>query len=343
VRLAGVLYHGQGKPALGLRLRETLWLKPQPENPYDKNAVLVATARGETVGHLPRYLAKEIAPALASGGVEQEAVVTGLRTDPAGRAVGVTIAFRVGAELAPLPIQAIEYSVEPGDGGAVYIFLNSTAAVMDEIQDELELRGCSCERVGQAFRPAADGNAYQWYLRMAEGVTGAAVEAYFAEAHGLRAWRPPSNEAVSDYADAFDGELAAKEEQIAKLVEQLRRSEEQTRDARQRLRHAGAESLSALVGAVMPQVAFLRDSWDVLTKEVEDPEDVLREAHSVCCSPEGVPAKTVQGAPGWRELRYNTGQKDNGRLYFRRDGESVEMLVSFKGAQERDIRYLKAL
>jgi hypothetical protein len=41
------------------------------------------------------------------------------------------------------------------------------------------------------------------------------------------------------------------------------------------------------------------------------------------------------------ETHFNTGQKDDGRLYFKRvDGTTWMELVSFKDSQERDIEYL---
>jgi hypothetical protein len=98
--------------------------------------------------------------------------------------------------------------------------------------------------------------------------------------------------------------------------------------------------MQRLVSFVLPNVTLLRGSWDVLATEIQEPGHVLRDLVQIAHSQAGVAAATVRGATGWKELHFNTGQRDNGRLYFRRSNGEIEVLVSFKGDQERDIQYL---
>ena len=91
----------------------------------------------------------------------------------------------------------------------------------------------------------------------------------------------------------------------------------------------------------VPDVELIRDSRDVISRELGSLESLLHELHTFVCRGAEVRAGAVQGAEGWRELHYSTGQKDDGRIYFRRTGTKVRALVSFKREQGRDIEYLR--
>ena len=43
----------------------------------------------------------------------------------------------------------------------------------------------------------------------------------------------------------------------------------------------------------------------------------------------------------WWEVHFNTGQRDDGRLYFYRNSNKLTVLVSFKKDQKRDILNLQ--
>ena len=57
--------HSLGRmPSAG---KENLYLVRQPDNPYDRNAVLLHRADGKDIGYLPEAIAAEIAPRLDKG------------------------------------------------------------------------------------------------------------------------------------------------------------------------------------------------------------------------------------------------------------------------------------
>lgn len=81
---------------------------------------------------------------------------------------------------------------------------------------------------------------------------------------------------------------------------------------------------------------FLRDSMDVITLERE----LSKSFTGFICSnlpadPTYIKAERVEAADGWKELHFSTGQKDDGRLYFKHDKNQNRwlVLVSFKGSQ----------
>ena len=64
-RIAGWQY-GPGESMLSeIRAGETLLLEPEPNNPYDPNAVQILTRSGVKLGYVPRYLTSDLADRLA--------------------------------------------------------------------------------------------------------------------------------------------------------------------------------------------------------------------------------------------------------------------------------------
>lgn len=66
-RVAGVTFEGRQEKIARLQGHEPCRIEPEPDNPYDPNAlkVMIASAEGpQHVGYVPRQLAAEIAPHL---------------------------------------------------------------------------------------------------------------------------------------------------------------------------------------------------------------------------------------------------------------------------------------
>lgn len=343
VPLAGVMHLGRGENVLGLRLWDRVQLVREPKNAFDTNAIAVLAPGGARVGYVPRGLAEDLAAWLDATGKPPAAIVTRLVTDATGMAFGVTVAFQVGREIAVEAPGLIEFTVDRGNAGALYILLNCGSGMLNEVETGLDGAGLRVERVGQAYRPASDGRLYSWYIRMGEGVSEERVLEHFSNVHGIAPWGAVAAAELDGYIAMADSEIAAKDEAIASLKAQLEEAVDETREAKRQQRRASGQALRELVEAILPDIQFLGDSWDVISMELQQPERVLRELHSVCCRPGEIRAVQVKTAPDWRELHFNTGQRDDGRLYFRREGRTVLALVAFKKTQERDIEYLRTM
>jgi hypothetical protein len=67
--VAGVSHRHQALQGDGLQPLQRVLLRPEPANAYDGNAVAVYDASGQVmVGYVPRDLARDLRPLLASGG-----------------------------------------------------------------------------------------------------------------------------------------------------------------------------------------------------------------------------------------------------------------------------------
>jgi hypothetical protein len=73
VKVAGVTYEGRQAYLAKLNGKEPVRLIPEPDNPYDPNAIAVHVAADGQIyhcGYIPRELAKDIAPLLEGESID---------------------------------------------------------------------------------------------------------------------------------------------------------------------------------------------------------------------------------------------------------------------------------
>lgn len=98
-----------------------------------------------------------------------------------------------------------------------------------------------------------------------------------------------------------------------------------------------------LIGALLPNLEFLRDSREVVRSRLRNRLPVLSVLRDLSAGPGMVKGTRVQSVEGWLEQHFQTGEGPNGRIYFRCSGARCSVLVSFKVAQGADIRYLQGV
>ena len=84
------------------------------------------------------------------------------------------------------------------------------------------------------------------------------------------------------------------------------------------------------ISILFPRVEFIDPSLDVLETEVLDFSKALNEIKKNVTNInfKGKPIKTLDN---WYDIHFNTGKRDDGRIYFRNDNGGSTILVSFKG------------
>lgn len=93
-RLAGVTFEGRQETITGLREGDTVWLRREPDNPHDPNAVHVERRSGASLGYLPANVAAEVAEDLEQLPDRHPAIVVQVRGRTQEKpAHGVTIHF----------------------------------------------------------------------------------------------------------------------------------------------------------------------------------------------------------------------------------------------------------
>ncbi len=102
------------------------------------------------------------------------------------------------------------------------------------------------------------------------------------------------------------------------------------------------EDLRSLVKSFFPTVEWIDTSMDILLTEISDRDNVIQKLREIVWNASAVKAIRVRNSGGYSEVHFNTGKADDGRLYFKRAGTKVSVLLSFKHDQEGDIRRLKS-
>lgn len=105
---------------------------------------------------------------------------------------------------------------------------------------------------------------------------------------------------------------------------------------------AGDLNLDGVLSWLLPEVTFLRDSFDELFS-FQDPAPMLRLIGEVITNPTAVKSKRLEGTGNkkWREIdkHISTGVDNTGRLYYLREGDQLQLLISRKKRQKLDVVY----
>lgn len=103
--------------------------------------------------------------------------------------------------------------------------------------------------------------------------------------------------------------------------------------------------IETVLRVVTPRVRLVRDSLSFAAVELRDRGALYRALAQLEAADAGWPPgwKKLQAANGWWERHLSDGSSDAGRLYARLDpsDRSVDVLVSTKGEQARDIAWLR--
>ena len=100
-------------------------------------------------------------------------------------------------------------------------------------------------------------------------------------------------------------------------------------------------NLESVIGAVLPKLRLIRDSWDYLNFEDLNHDAVLRRLRSIVLDQQVPNSKAVQGADNWMELHID---RRNWRLYYCRKnnlvGDTIVAMIGKKHDQTQDIQWL---
>jgi hypothetical protein len=102
-RIVGVTFEGRQKVVAQLSIKEQVWLRREPHNPHDGNAIRVERQNGQQIGYIGREIAAVLASHFDNYGEPVPAVVTALvGEDSPYSNRGVRIAFNVPKPLPPV-------------------------------------------------------------------------------------------------------------------------------------------------------------------------------------------------------------------------------------------------
>ena len=345
--LAGVMHQNRRRTVQRLALGEPVWLRRDPTNSFDPNAIAVGTQTGKRLGYVGRNVATGLAPYMDEHLEPLRAVVTELTTDISAAVVGAAISLYLPAQLVATLLgsaQGWEFCCDTAADGATYLMLNCDEAELTRVSNALRRQGLQFVRSGLSYSLAPDGRQYRWYVRLEGECPEQTLSTILNDTLGASRRYIDANRWIAEF-DSENARLSAENTALRVETTDLRgRVSELQRVLDSPLRQQRVppkRGLDIILKTLLPRLVLLRDSLDVMERELESYEPVLRELRVLCWTPSEVRAERVESAPEWKERHFSTGQKDVGRLYFRQGDGTWMVLVSFKQYQARDVQYLK--
>lgn len=342
VVVAGTQHKGRVEIAQQLTLQEPLRIQRDLKNIHDKNAIYILNSKGQVLGYLPRRYAKILAPHLDRGTLNIASRIVRLEQGPAENIHTIHVAICLPDQIIESASSPqLEYTCDRGGHGALYILLNCESVILNEIETALAERDIAHNRNGPCIQNGSDGHEYNWFIRLSDNVTEGQIHLFFKELYELQPWNSGQSENILEYVDTFDTEIETKEHEISRLEESLIQSNSRLKRVENEHKKEVDKTRKNTIQKLLPNVELIRDSWDVLLWELQNPESVFQILQKIQVMPETLHAKRVRSTKNWKELHYGTGQSNDGRLYFKRKGQAAEVLISFKQEQKEDINWIQ--
>ena len=360
---AGLNYEERKHNAKKCKLGEVVVFSREPNNAFDPNAIHIKRQNGDSLGYVNKIGAISLRPLLESKAISKYAVITQLKCDLKKDIYGLRISLNVpGDDDSLTDIQGqIEYLVSTSEHNNKYLLLKCEDLLFDKVLSIFDRNEIAVEKTGTSHKPSHDGKQYDWYIQIGSSNELSQCEALLRqhfvsikekadldfknEYHALELEEIPKLQATKDkliaeskeYEELFfvlDEQKIALEQRLLELDSKLEKTQ------RQLTKYEGL--FEGVLHTIMPNIRFVGNSMELIKNELLDYRDAINKLYSVSSDPQksGKPIKTLIK---WYELHFNTGNKANGRIYFRRCNKETEVLVSLKTRQTKDIENLRRL
>lgn len=140
---------------------------------------------------------------------------------------------------------------------------------------------------------------------------------------------------LQEKLNSQQAQLLRLQEQYSQVMEELERAQYTGSSGKRR---NFRDDLNIIFGSLVPSIKFLRDSVDTLA-ELDSYEHVLSELYRLAHQLGNVKGEKCERAKQWKELR----PLSDSRLYYRDRKGKVDVLLSHKHDQERDLKYLQGV
>ena len=340
---AGIKFESRLDNLLTCRIKDQVLLIREPDNPIDKNAIHVTTMNGSSLGYVGKNRATLLAPMFDTNKIDGVGYIVELKSDLKNELYGVKVCLPVSEEALSIvksdKLKEIEFVFERSPRDNLYILLNCEENVLDEVKNILEGGGVIVDRAGISYAVSGAGKMYNWYIRINNGSDRVLIERLLRDNFPLLKEKY-DNQFNEEYLELQDEELhnlQVQRDVFETKINELEKSLENLLK-REALYNEQFEKMTKIF---LSDVIFVRDSIDVLKKEIEDYTTALNKIHALYSDPL-MRGKKIHTLEKWFEIHFNTGAKDDGRIYFKREGSKLNVLVSLKSSQKKDIEYLRS-
>jgi hypothetical protein len=330
----GIPYKERKTVVQQLTLMEKLKFRRDSTYKYDKNAISVMTSNEEIIGYLPPHITKVLTP-INDRDLDFDNTIIRLEKDHADQKYSVQVAIYLPEKLIPSVSQQPEFIIDKGSRGDLYILLNCSSDVCDNIINQLEQKNLNYVKWGQSIQLGSDGRQYQWFIRMYEEIEEKIILDFFQEYYALSPW-----ERVDDYIEEFGSEIKTKDEKIEIIKDKLHQAKSELNKEKKKYKKDVEKALKKIIHQILSDIKLCKNSWDVILKETPKPERIFRDLQRIQ-SDKNIKAERVKSTNNWKELKGGYGQRGDDRIYFKRSGNGTDVLISYKKIQKKDIHWMR--
>jgi hypothetical protein len=362
---AGIIYESRINHVLNCKVHDEVQLVREPNNESDINAIHVRTLKGESLGYIGRLKAAKIAPLIDENKIVSKAHIIDLKCNLSKDTYGVKIAFCINSTESNLfaqKVEMIDVFFDKSDNGNLYLLLKCDESILKYVKDIFNENNINIYRSGISYRVAKNGKYYDWYFFLDENENQEYIQKLLEERFPIlkeKSEHKFKDEYYSFLEDDYDDLKKTKqkliEEEIPlrdKELNILKKDNDQLVKENIKLKHDIEKSIKSLnqvdnqlekiINILFPEVVFINPSFDVLQREVLDFTNAI-EKIKIIVEDQSFKGKKIKTSRDWFDTHFSTGERNDGRIYFRKVKNKITILVSFKGEQTKDIKRLLKL
>ena len=357
---AGIIYESRVNNVLNSKAHDEVLLVREPNNGSDSNAIHVKTLNGDSLGYVGKLKAMRIASLIDEGKIASKAYIIDLKCNLSKDIYGVKIAFcikRTDNSFLDQSVEAIDVFFDKSENDNLYLLLKCEEGILKKVKDIFKKNNINIYRSGISYRIAKNGKYYDWYFFLDENENQENIQQLLEESFPVLKEKS-ENKFKDEYYSFLEDDYSHLEKEKKKLIEEEIPLKEKELDIlksvnnklvqeNSKLKHDIEKAIKSLnqvdnqlekiMSILYPKVEFLNPSFDVLQREVLDFTNAIEKIKKII-EDKNFKGKPIKTSRNWFDTHFSTGERNDGRIYFRKTKEVITILISFKGEQTKDIK-----
>ncbi|WP_282122168.1 HIRAN domain-containing protein [Algibacter mikhailovii] len=339
---AGIKYESRINNLMDCKVHEDVVLERQPNNKVDSNAIHVKRRNGKSLGFIGTLKAKLLAPLIDELRVLPIAKIVEIKCDTLKENYGVKVAIRIKPEDINnfySEIEEIDYNIESSSNENLYLLIDCAVKTLAKVKRKLHENDIETLYSGVSYKTSNNGKNYDWYIKLNSEEKEEKIKNVLEKEFPILKEKS-NNKLNAEYLELQDEELDLLKKDNSYYEKENEKLEKRLIRYRNKINQAETQ-FEGFCSLLFPNTIFIQNSLKVLnSEEISDFTKAFYVINKIENDP-NYKGRQIKTLDKWFDTHFNTGIKDDGRIYFKRENKKVIILVSFKKNQTSDIKLLK--
>jgi hypothetical protein len=339
---AGIKFETRINSLMGCKIHEKVILERQPNNEIDTNAIHIKRKNGQSLGFIGKAKAQLLSTLLDNQNAEPIATIINLKCDSRKENYGVKLSIKIKPECMNIfvnSIDDIDYTFELSSSNNLYLLIDCDEKTLTKVKKLLYGNDIEIQYSGVSYSKSSNGKNYDWYIKLNNDEDKKIIQRVLVDS--FPALRIKSDKEFKyKYLEIQDEELDSLKNSNEILTQENERINNKLNRIYRKVSQTETQ-FDKFCGLFLPNTDFIHDSHKILiSEEIGDFSKAFLTLQKIETDLDykGKPMKTLDK---WYDTHFNTGIKDDGRIYFKRENKKTTILVSLKKNQTSDIKLLK--